>query len=165
MEKWVAMKNHFNYSVSDFGNIKNPKGELLKPYSTGRYLCIEIKNKNYKIHRLLMEYFYGKSELQINHKNGIKTDNKIINLEYCTGKENVRHAVKNGLFNNSLIASERLREKQRIKIKSINLITGEEENYNSTHEASFKKGVSQGNISECIRGKRSKASGYKWVIA
>lgn len=47
--------------------------------------------KNKYIHRALAEREFGKSELYVNHKNGIKTDNSLENLEYATPKQNTRH--------------------------------------------------------------------------
>ena len=49
------------------------------------------------VHRLVMLAFVGQSDLQVNHINGIKADNRLENLEYCTPSENVRHAYTNGL--------------------------------------------------------------------
>lgn len=48
-------------------------------------------------HRLIMECFQGPSVLHVNHINGDKADNRLLNLEYVTHKENILHAHKTGL--------------------------------------------------------------------
>jgi hypothetical protein len=76
----------------------------LKPriYKTGYYYIIlskEGKKKNFTMHRLVAKYFIENKEKKpcVNHKNGIKTDYSIENLEWNTSSENRLHAFKNGL--------------------------------------------------------------------
>jgi len=54
-------------------------------------------HRNRMVHRLVMLAFVGESDLQVNHVNGDKTDNRLENLEYCTGSENLQHAYDTGL--------------------------------------------------------------------
>ena len=82
----------------------NHKGieRVLKPYGNGAGYyqvdpCKDGVKKKKSIHRLVMLAFVGESDLQVNHKNGIKTDNRLENLEYCTRSENAQHAFDTGL--------------------------------------------------------------------
>ena len=60
-------------------------------------LCSNGKCRKFLVHRLVMLAFNGESDLTVNHINGIKDDNRLENLEYCTQSENSKHAFKIGL--------------------------------------------------------------------
>lgn len=90
-----------DYSVDEYGNVYS-KRKKLKGTVTNGYLVVSLyKNKICKIHRihqLVAETFLGKHDgLEVNHIDGIKTNNCLNNLEYVTGSENMKHAFRIGL--------------------------------------------------------------------
>ena len=91
--------------VSNLGQLRNAKTKHIYKYDlNGGYyqVAISIKGvkKTFKNHRCVAETFikntYDKN-MVVNHKNGIKTDNSVENLEFVTQAENLSHAAKTGL--------------------------------------------------------------------
>ena len=89
------------YFIYDDGTLEVIKtgGKTFGSVEGGGYLTFNINGKTWRAHRVIADHFKPNPEnkLYVNHINGIKTDNRAENLEWCTARENMIHAVKMGL--------------------------------------------------------------------
>jgi len=125
MEKWKDIKDYDGrYSISNYGRVRTNAKEFNSYNQFGnhirttkdRILCIKVvkngyaqvglrhpvtsKKTFYLIHRLVLIYFKPHKhmkDLQVNHKDAVKLNNHIDNLEWVTPMENKLHAMKMGL--------------------------------------------------------------------
>lgn len=77
-----------------------PRNGKIRKLSTDKrgYSRISVNDKTVRIHRLVAEAFHPNPNNlpQVNHINGIKSDNRSVNLEWCTNEYNMHHAIVNG---------------------------------------------------------------------
>lgn len=116
IENWLQIPGFEGiYAVSDLGNVMSMNygnrgfQRLLVPILKRGYPCVWLsKNKSqkiYSVHRLVMLAFIGPcpEKREVNHISGIKTDNKLVNLEYVTHSENHLHAYRIGIKRPSIV--------------------------------------------------------------
>ena len=107
-EIWKDVKGFPYYEISNYGRVKSKKQSLPKILRSGisrsGYSSVTLFKQGrrfyFSVHRLVLEDFVGLCPLgyESNHKNGIKTDNRLENLEWVTHSENQAHAYKKGLI-------------------------------------------------------------------
>lgn len=107
-------------TTSGYSRSRVFKGSILNPIIRKNGYCSVVLSdrKSYLIHRLVLLSFIGKdnSKVFVNHKNGIKEDNRLVNLEWATRKQNMNHAFNTGLAHsgdkcyNSKLTNEDVRE-------------------------------------------------------
>lgn len=105
-EQWLPVVGFEDlYKVSNQGRVMSlHKGEriLIQENKKGYMQVVLCRNGEHKkaiVHRIVAQAFVANPEGKpfINHINGIKNDNRIENLEWCTASENLYHAVRSGL--------------------------------------------------------------------
>lgn len=133
METWKKANGYSNYEVSSLGRIKtfNWKGSgriaILKPaLDKSGYLRTVLKgdngvSKTIKVHRVVLNTFNPTNDvMEVNHKNGVKHDNRIDNLEWVTRRQNIQHCIDNKLqtpFKGEEVGNSKLKEFQVLEIR------------------------------------------------
>lgn len=147
------------YQVSNLGNVKSLITNKILLGGITRGYKIAILRKNNKayvqyIHRLVVLAFIPKAKSKncVNHKNGIKTDNRVDNLEWVTQKENVEHSWKNGLSKSKEHTVVQIKDGVKIGV------------FKNPREAARKLKISASPIYKCLsKNYYSKtAGGFEW---
>jgi len=164
-EIWKKINGyHDYYIVSNMGNVKSNYSGIWKYkkkyYDWRGYTKYQLmKNGKRTIvfaHRLVLNAFIGESILQCNHKNGIKSDNTLENLEWVTQSENQKHAIKLGLkkilfSKGNKCAKSKISDNDVFSIRKMNGTISQKK-----IAASFN--ISQSLVSQIVTGKRRSIS-------
>lgn len=183
MENWKPVVGYEGlYEVSDLGRVKSLNWRnrgferclYLKPHNKG-YLQVELAKdgakKMYTVHRLVATAFVENPNGYplINHKDENKLNNKAENLEWCTSSYNARYSIEKH--------PERTQGRSGRKGCHYKGINSEKQIVQTTLDGTeirvwensrtvfLETGMSDWSISECCRGNRHKAYGFKWHYA
>ena len=163
MEIWKRLNEH--YEVSNYGNVKSlRKNIILKPsIRPDGYYFLNVSGfrhrRTWKVHQLIAHVFLPNSENkpQINHKNGIKTDNRVDNLEWCTASENVRHSF-------DVLKREPTKcfgSSNKMSRKVIDNLTGKE--FETIRSAALFLGLKDFTLSAMLSGRNKNKTNYSFL--
>ena len=156
-EIWKPVRNYEGlYEVSNLGRVKSlnynrtGKERIMKGLDNGHgylfvQLCKDGKVENCRINRLVaMAFLPNPDNLpEVNHKDKIRTNNKVENLEWCTTKYNVEYSLAKAVI-------------------GINKVSGLILVFPSTREASRQTDINHSSISACLKGRQKSAGGFYW---
>ena len=169
MEIWKDIEGYEGlYQISNLGNVKSLERKKIDGRLCHEKILKQAKNKcgylscefckdgvgrRFLIHRIVAQTFLpnpdGKRE--VNHINGIKTDNRVENLEWNTSKENQLHAYRSGL---------QIKPTKPIVQYDLNGVFIRE--WVSAKEAATKTNLKRSNICHCCKGRIHHTGGYIW---
>ena len=150
-----------DYLIDENGNVFREKTmRKLKQTLSKGYSYVELykdkQPKRCRVHRLVAKAYIPNPDCLpcINHKDEIKTNNNVGNLEWCTYQYNNTYGKVP-----PVVKAVEARKITVIQISKDGEIIAE---YESSHEAMRQTGFRQQNISSCCVGKRKTAYGYIW---
>lgn len=179
-EIWKDIKGYEGlYQVSNLGRIKSLKRKCKSKHEKrtvkekirklainrqGYYTVVLSKkgnNTSFRVNRLVAETFISnkKTKVYVNHINCDKLDNNVDNLEWCTARENIQHAVKNNLI------KTRGESPEAISVNQYDIEGNFLKNWDCMTTAAEKTNSHISKICLCCRGTRKTTNGYRWKYA
>lgn len=176
MEIWKDVKGYeYFYRVSSLGNVTRKKGiqckkeRVIKMHDNGSgykavSLSVDSKVKKEYVHRLVAMSFLPNTENkeEVNHIDGDRSNNNLVNLEWVTRSENHFHrytVLKQKGVNFGKTGSKNWKSKEVLKYDVYGKFI---ESFPAVMEAMRITGINEASIRGCIYGKQKTAGGYVW---
>lgn len=157
-EEWRDV--HGGVQVSSLGRIRNSYGRVHTPTpaSTG-YCIVNFSGKSWLMHRLIAEAFElpraSEAQIEVNHINGNRSDNRLCNLEWCTKSANIQHSHDTNENRQSK------RQRAVIPLEGCKIGTDEWIPFpDGALEVQRRLGINSGNVNQVLHGKKASAGGY-----
>ena len=152
---WADIPGRPNHQISLRGQVRNKNtGRILRGHvNKDGYVEVALDHNDHTLlHRLMCEVFYGAPEegqTQVNHIDCNRSNNHILNLEWCTPKENIDWANYKG----HLQYKKGLEKAREVNIKPVRIVeTGQV--FASVQDCANFLGVARGNVSRVLSGER-----------
>lgn len=170
-EEYKKAIGMLNVYVSKTGNVlfRDIDGKITQPKlhkwktPNGYYIDVNaytdrFERKSVLVHKLVCLTFNGPPpdnsvRYDINHINGIKSDNRSENLEWVTRSQNVQHAFDLGICIGGL------------RIEAVNVYTKEVKKYNSISSMSREFGIKRNKLRNMLARYRSKPNEAGWIFS
>lgn len=180
-EIWVDIQGYEGkYQISNIGRVKslyliNRQAKISREkilsygYNLQGYPFVRLSkngksSKNLYIHKLVAKHFILNPENYpvVNHKNGIKTDNKVENLEWCTQKYNIQQSFKNGQQKPTWQGKTGIQCPNSKKVNQYDLEDNFIRQWDSLRDVERQLNIFAISVSRCCRGINKTAGNYKW---
>ena len=125
---------------------------------------LERNRKTLKVHRLVAKAFIPNpdNKPQIDHINAVKSDNRVINLRWCTGKENFHNPIS---YIRNSVSKTGYRNHKAKSVSQYTLDNKFVRTWRCFSDIKRELGYNHSHIVQCCRGERNLAYGYKWEYA
>jgi hypothetical protein len=181
-ELWKPVKGYESaYEVSNYGRVRS----MDRVDSAGRHLSGVILNQSMKregylkvalcregvaktltVHRLVAEVFLQNTDNkpQVNHLNGIKTDNRAVNLEWATKSENLKHKYRVLDFESPMTGKFYGSNPNSKGVRQYSLDGDYIAEYSSMKEAAEAVGCKPNGVSRACSGELRQSGGFRWTL-